>query len=316
MKAYSNDLRLKIIETIQANELPQVEIAEQFGVSISFLEKLWHRFRTTGSYGAKAHAGGVERFLKNDEELIRELVVQEPDATLSGLCEKVAARTGKAKVTTATMCVELQRLGLPLKKSRFTPPSAKLNELQQRRVAYAREVVGIDLSKFKFLDEAGSNLAMTRLYGRAAKGERVVDSVPQNYGENITMLAALTVSGIVAPMTINGAVDGAVFKEYIKQILAPVLKAGDCVVMDNLPAHKVKGIKELIEATGAQLIYLPPYSPDLNPIEKCRSKIKTYLRAAKARTGAELEKALVEVLLLVSSKDAIGWFRSCGYAIH
>ena len=282
MKAYSNDLRLKIIETIQANELPQVEIAEQFGVSISFLEKLWHRFRTTGSYGAKAHAGGVERFLKNDEELIRELVVQEPDATLSGLCEKVAARTGKAKVTTATMCVELQRLGLPLKKSRFTPPSAKLNELQQRRVAYAREV----------------------------------DSVPQNYGENITMLAALTVSGIVAPMTINGAVDGAVFKEYIKQILAPVLKAGDCVVMDNLPAHKVKGIKELIEATGAQLIYLPPYSPDLNPIEKCRSKIKTYLRAAKARTGAELEKALVEVLLLVSSKDAIGWFRSCGYAIH
>ena len=128
MKAYSNDIRLKIIETIQANELPQVEIAAQFGVSKSFLERLWHRFRTTGSYRAKPHAGGVERFLKDDAELIRELVAQEPDATLFGLCEKVAARSGKPTVTTATMCVELQRLGLPLKKSRFTLRSAKLNE--------------------------------------------------------------------------------------------------------------------------------------------------------------------------------------------
>jgi len=124
MKAYSDDLRLKIIETIQANDLPQVEIAEQFGVSKSFVEKLWHRFRTTGSYKAKAHAGGVERFLKNDEPLIRELVAAQPDTTLSELCEKVAARTGKSAVTTATMCVEVQRLDLPLKKSRFTPPSA------------------------------------------------------------------------------------------------------------------------------------------------------------------------------------------------
>ena len=128
MKAYSNDLRLRIVETIQANVLPQVEIAEQFGVSQSFVEKLWHRFRTTGSYQAKAHAGGVERFLKNDEELIRELVKQEPDATLSELCEKVAEKTGKPLVTTATMCVELQRLNLPLKKSRFTQRNGKVQE--------------------------------------------------------------------------------------------------------------------------------------------------------------------------------------------
>ncbi len=189
--------------------------------------------------------------------------------------------------------------------------------MQQRRVEYAREVGGIDLSKFKFLDEAGSNLAMTRADGRAAKGERVVDSIPQNYSENITMLAALCISGILAPMTINGAVDGAVFKKYIKQLLTPALEIGDYVVMDNLPAHKVKGIKKLIEAKGgARLIYLPPYSPDSNPIEKCWSKIKTYLRAAKARTRAELEKALVEALLLISPKDAEGWFRSCDYAIH
>lgn len=127
MKAYSDDLRLRIIEAIQANELPQVEIAEQFGVSKSFVEKLWHRFRTTGTYEAKPHAGGVERFLKNDEHLIRELVKEQPDATLSELCAKVAQKTGKPMVATATMCVELQRLGLPLKKSRFTHGSGKPN---------------------------------------------------------------------------------------------------------------------------------------------------------------------------------------------
>lgn len=157
---------------------------------------------------------------------------------------------------------------------------------------------------------------MTRLYGRAAKGERVIETVPQNYGENVTMLASLSFSGIEAPMTVSGAVDGIVFTVYVEQVLCPGLKVGDVVVMDNLPAHKVSGIREMIEARGAKLIYLPPYSPDLNPIEKCWSKIKTYLRKAKARTRAELEKALREVLLLITEEDAVGWFRSCGYAIH
>jgi transposase len=172
------------------------------------------------------------------------------------------------------------------------------------------------ISKFKFLDEAGSNLAMTRLYGRSERRARVIETVPQNYGENITMLASLSAAGITAPMTINGAVDGIVFKVYIEQVLCPTLTQGDVVVMDNLPAHKVAGIKELIEARGAKLIYLPPYSPDLNPIEKCWSKIKTHLRKAKARTREELEKALREALLSITEEDAQGWFRNCGYAIH
>ncbi len=157
---------------------------------------------------------------------------------------------------------------------------------------------------------------MSRLYGRGGNGERVIETIPQNYGENVTMLAALSLSGIAAPMTVNGAVDGIVFKVYVEEVLCPTLSRGDIVIMDNLPAHKVAGIKELIEAREARLIYLPPYSPDLNPIEKCWSKIKTYLRKAKARTRAELEKALREALLLITKEDAQGWFRSCGYAIH
>ncbi len=128
MRAYSDDLRLRIIEMIQANELSQAVIAGHFSVSLPFVEKLWHRFRTTGSYRAKPHAGGVKRFLRADEQLIRELVKAQPDLTLAELCERVSKATGKAQVTTATMCVELQRLKLPLKKSRFTLSSEKANE--------------------------------------------------------------------------------------------------------------------------------------------------------------------------------------------
>ena len=130
MKPYSDDLRLRIIETIQENELTQPEIARRFSVSLPFVEKLWHRFRTTGSYGAKPHAGGVKRFLQDDEELVRELVKTEPDLTLADLCQRVAAQTGKRMVTTATMCVQLQRLKLPLKKSHFTLRSGKANEFK------------------------------------------------------------------------------------------------------------------------------------------------------------------------------------------
>lgn len=172
------------------------------------------------------------------------------------------------------------------------------------------------VKRLKFLDEAGSNLAMTRVYGRAARGTRIFEGSPQNYGENITMLACLSADGLSAPMTIEGAVDGLVFLAYVEQVLAPTLIAGDVVVMDNLGAHKVKGVREAIEGCGAKLIYLPPYSPDLNPIEKCWSKIKTYLRAAKARTREDLEQALKEALLLVTQSDARNWFASCGYPVY
>ncbi len=122
------------------------------------------------------------------------------------------------------------------------------------RLDYQTKIEKEVISRFKFLAEAGSNLAMTRLYGRGEKGEQVVESVPQNYSENISMWASLSFSGLAAPMTINGAVDGIVFKTYIEKILCPTLKTGDIVIMDNLSVHKVKGIRELIKAVGAKLI--------------------------------------------------------------
>jgi transposase len=184
------------------------------------------------------------------------------------------------------------------------------------RAGWRERVADVLLARLKFLDEMGSNLALTRLFGRARPGERIAEGVPQNRGENITTLAALSVQGVEAAMTVNGAVDGEVFLAYVRAVLVPVLSAGDIVVMDNLKAHKVAGVEEAIMAKGARVEYLPPYSPDMNPIEKCWSKIKTYLRRVKARTREALEEALREALLQITEADARAWFTHCGYPVH
>jgi transposase len=184
------------------------------------------------------------------------------------------------------------------------------------RSGWRSRVADFLVERLKFIDESGNNLALTRLYGRAAPGERVSEGVPQNRGENVTLLAAIGLGGVQAPMTVNGAVDGEVFLAYLREVLSPTLSEGDIVVMDNLSAHQVAGVREAIEAKGARLEHLPPYSPDYNPIEKCWSKLKTYLRRAKARTREALEAALKEALLTITEADARAWFAHCGYPVH
>lgn len=157
---------------------------------------------------------------------------------------------------------------------------------------------------------------MTRLYGRAPRGERIVGTVPQNYGADVTMLAALGRHGVEAVMTIDGATDAEVFRAYVARVLRPTLCPGDIVIMDNLRAHKAAGLREAIEQAGAQVLYLPPYSPDLSPIEPCWSRLKTALRTAKARTREALEHAIAQALATITIADAHSWFHLCGYALQ
>jgi transposase len=177
-------------------------------------------------------------------------------------------------------------------------------------------IAALDARRLKFIDESGVNLAMTRLYGRAPKGERVVGTVPQNYGPNVTMLGALGAHGLQAVMTVDGPLDTAVFRAYIKQVLGPTLTPGDIVVLDNLGVHKARGIQQMLARRRVRLLYLPPYSPDLAPIEPCWSKVKTALRRAKARTRDALDNAITSVLATVTEADARGWFHHCGYALY
>jgi len=157
---------------------------------------------------------------------------------------------------------------------------------------------------------------MTRLWGRAPKGVRIVETTPQGQWQVLTTIGAMSLRGIEAAMTIAAPTDGEVFRTYVAQVLCRKLKPGNVVVLDNLSAHKVAGIGELIAACGAQLLYLPPYSPDLNPIEKAWSKFKQFLRAAKARTVEALEQAVTAALKTITSDDAAAWFRHSGYGIQ
>ena len=188
--------------------------------------------------------------------------------------------------------------------------------VQQARQEYRQRIAALDCRHLKCVDASGVNRAMTRLYGRAPKGERVIGSVPQHDGPNVTIRGALGVHGLQAVMTVDGATDADVFRPDVKRGLGPTLAPGDLVVMDNLRAHKAAGVQQSIARRGARLLYVPPYSPDLSPIEPCWSKVKTGLRKAKARLREALDSAITDVLATVTQTDAHGWFRHCGYAVQ
>jgi transposase len=164
-----------------------------------------------------------------------------------------------------------------------------------------------------FLDESGAQTSMTRTRGRAPKGQRVVAKVPGGHWTIVTMISAVRTAGPFAAGTIVGATDSDVFRTYVREVLAPQLRAGDVVVMDNLSPHKASGVREAIESVGATLRYLPPYSPDFNPIENMWSKVKGTLRSLAARSVESLHDAIATALATVTTSDCIGFFRHCGY---
>lgn len=170
-----------------------------------------------------------------------------------------------------------------------------------------------EANRLVFVDECGSNIALTPLYARAPKGQRARDSLPRNRGKNTSLIASLSLEGIGASMIIEGAANGAAFEAYVEHMLVPSLQKGQMVVMDNLCVHKTARVRQLIEDAGCHLWFLPAYSPAFSPIEETFSKVKTLLRRTKARTREALEDAITQALLTVTSQDAHGWFEHCGY---
>jgi transposase len=157
---------------------------------------------------------------------------------------------------------------------------------------------------------------MTRLYARCVGGRRIHEATPGGHWKIMTILGAISTRGMIAAMTIEEATDTEIFLAYLDHVLCPQLRPGDVVVLDNLSSHKVKGVRERIEAAGAELLYLPPYSPDLNPIEKAWSKLKLLLRSAKARTKDVLDQAITDLLPQITPDNAEAWFRGSGYGVH
>jgi transposase len=165
-----------------------------------------------------------------------------------------------------------------------------------------------------FIDESGAQTNLARLRGRCAVGERLVSKLPHGHWKTTTLISAIRTTGPCASVIVDGPVDADVFRAYVREALVPALRRGDRVVLDNLQPHKAAGVREMIEAAGAELIYLPPYSPDFNPIENMWSKVKQRLRSTAARTFEALQTAVWSALDSVTPRDCCGFFQHCGYA--
>jgi transposase len=173
----------------------------------------------------------------------------------------------------------------------------------------------LDARQLVFVDEMGTHISLARLYAYSPRGSRAFFKVPRNRGKNVTLLASISHEGTGSSMAVEGSTDQEIFEAYVERFLTPALREGQTVVMDNLGAHKGKRVRELIERRGCELLYMPPYSPDFNPIEEAFSKIKHFLRKAGARTREALVEAMGKALEAVSANDARSFFAHCGYRL-
>ena len=307
MRPYSLDLRERVAAAIDHHDGSIRWIARVFRVSTSFIVRLLQRRRATGTLAPEPHRGGPPPALgPADLERLTALVREQPDATLEQLRQR-----GGFQCSLKTLWYALDRLGLTRKKKSLHATQRDRPDVRTKRRRFRREMGQIEPKKLVLVDETGVTTAMTPAYARAPRGQRVVDSTPASCG-TVTVIAALGLDGVRAPLAFPGATDTAVFQTYVEQALVPELHAGDVVVFDNLKPHLAAGVAKSIEGAGAHVLPLPPYSPDLTPIEEMFSKVKQGLRRARARTRAGLDDALGETLRRVTPQDILGWFRHVG----
>jgi transposase len=308
MRPYSTDLRQRVAAAVDHGEGSLRQIAHRFRVSLSFVARLLRRRRQTGSLEPQPHGGGHPPALDHEGlERLRDLVRQQPDATLDELRQRVGTPGSRMALWRA-----LEKLKLTRKKKTLHAQERDTPENQQKRQAFRVTVSVLDPHRLVFVDETGTNTAMTRTYGRAPRGERVVGTVPGQW-TTVTLISALRLSGVVAPLAFEGATDTPTFQTYVEQALAPQLRPGDVVIWDNLKPHQDAQVKRVIEQAGAELVPMPPYSSDLTPIEELWSKAKTFLRSAATRTTETLYDAMGAALRSVRPEDILGWFRYCGW---
>jgi transposase len=307
MKPYSQDLRVRVLRAIDQGKMQQ-EVAEDLGVSLATIGRYLKQRREVGHLSPKEIPGRPPKKAQPLEEGLLPQLQAHPDSTFQQHSDLWEQATGM-QVSRWTMGRAIRRLGWTRKKKSLEA----LEQDEEARTAW-RELMGeLEPDRLVFLDECGSNIALTPLYARAPRGERARGRVPRNRKKNTTLLASISLQGIGACMMIAGSANASTFETYVQQVLAPELKKGQIVIMDNLRAHKGAFVRQLIEGKGCRLLFLPTYSPDFSPIEEAFSKLKTLLRRAQARTAEALEEAIAQALLAITAQDARGWFEHCGY---
>jgi transposase len=303
MSPYSHDLRQRVLDAVERGEGSIRQIARRFVVSLSFVVRLLQIHRRTGSIAPKPHRGGHPPALGPEElERLRELVRQQPDATLEELRQRLGV-----PCSTAAICRALDKLGLPRKKKVPRANEQDRPEVQEKRQGFCEALSGIDPHRLVFVDECGANTSMTRTYGRAPVGQRVYTNTPGHW-DSITLTCGLRLSGVTAALAFPGATHQALFETSVEDVLVPELKPGDVVIWDNLSSHKSEEAAEAVTGAGADLVPLPPWSPDLTPFEEMVSKIKGAMRSTAARTKEAVYAAFVSALHDVTPDDIAGWF--------
>lgn len=307
MLPISSDLRKRVAASVDEGEESQREIAERYRVSLSFVSRLLKRRREVGTLEPAPHGGGPSPVLDAADRLkLGRLVADHNDDTLKELRDR-----GGFKCSLTTIWRTLRRMGLTRKKKSRHAAERDRPDVQRKRRSFRAKMKRIKPSRLLFLDETGVTTAMTRAYARSPRGVRAAGTAPGKW-ESYTVVAALGAAGAVAPLALPGALDAAAFDSYVEQVLAPVLRPGDVVVWDNLPAHHDRAAARAVRRAGARLVWLPPYSPDYNPIERLWSKTKAHLRRAAARTKDTVYAALGEALDDVTIRDVLGWFKHAG----
>lgn len=299
----SQDLRKRVLDTVQRGDGWLRQIARRFLVSISFVTRLLRLHRGTGSLQPKPQGGGNPAVLgPEDLERLREGIRQQPDATLKELQQRLGA-----SCSTMTIARAVRKLGLPRQKKIPRAQEQDRPEVQERRREFCEELAGLDPRRLVFVDECGATTAMTRTHGRAPVGQRVYANIPGRW-ESITLTCGLRLSGVTATLAFPGAINTDVFETDVDEVLVPELKPGDVVIWDNLKPHASEEAIEAVEAAGARVVPLPPWSPDLTPIEEMVSKVKGSMKSAAARTKEAVDAAFGSALHDVTPDNIAGWF--------
>jgi|SRR5271154_1451449 len=309
MRPYSMDLRQRVAQAVEQGQGSLRQLAQRFLVSLSFIVRLLALRRQTGSLAPRPHSRGPAPLLDCEGlQRLLHLLRDQPDATLDELAQEL----GCARMT---VWRALRKLKITRKKKVLRADERARPNVQRKRRRFQQKVATLDPDRLLFVDEMGATTALARLYGRAPQGERVYGSVPGSW-KTQTLISGMRLGGVVAPFTFPGATDTAAFQTYAEKVLAPELRPGDVVIWDNLKPHKDAEVIAAVKQVGACVVALPPWSPDLTPIEKMFSKVKGLLRSKAARTPANLVQAMGESLHRVSPKDILGWFHSCGLALN
>lgn len=307
-KPYSQDLRERVVGAVAGGQSRHAAAA-QFKVSVSSAVRWMQRWQASGEVAAKP-TGGSSSPLQQHEGELRALVAEQPDLTLDEYCAVLRQRG------IATSRVSLHRF---FERHEFSfKKILHASEQQRPDVAEARErwrqdQPGLDPGRLVFIDETGTTTNMVRPRGRARRGARLVGRVPHGHWKVTTFVAGLRQDEITAPFVIDRPMNSAIFLTYITRCLVPTLSAGDIVVMDNLKPHKAVGVRQAIEAAGAKLLYLPPYSPDLNPIELLFAKLKALLRKYAERAIEALWRRIGKLLDQIASTECAAYLRHNGY---